>query len=160
MVPNCDADYSAEKCCTDRNGNGHCTRASEQTNGANTYCHPHQGAEKEIGSGRPRFGFETIHFEPPNGRRVSGERRGEADERVRCTRVLGSTRIASEDSSLRLLAMLWLRPLPLNPPRKTWWPHAPHAQPAGPFARACLTGGASAASEEAKPTNESAARAC
>jgi hypothetical protein len=28
-------------------------------------------------------------LQTPNGRRVSGERRGEADERVRCTRVLG-----------------------------------------------------------------------
>src|SRR5262245_28944796 len=27
---------------------------------------------------------------PPNGWRVSGERRAESDERVRCTRVLGS----------------------------------------------------------------------
>ena len=26
---------------------------------------------------------------PPNGLRVSGERGGEADERVRCTRMLG-----------------------------------------------------------------------
>jgi hypothetical protein len=26
---------------------------------------------------------------PPNGPRVSGERGGEADERVRCTRMLG-----------------------------------------------------------------------
>jgi hypothetical protein len=29
------------------------------------------------------------HFRLPNGRRVSGERRAEGDERVRCTRVLG-----------------------------------------------------------------------
>ena len=31
----------------------------------------------------------TRHLRPPNGLRVSGERGGEADERVRCTRMLG-----------------------------------------------------------------------
>ena len=31
----------------------------------------------------------------PNGQRISGERRAEGDERVRCMRVLGGTRIAS-----------------------------------------------------------------
>jgi hypothetical protein len=38
----------------------------------------------------------------PNGQRVSGERRGEADERVRCTRVLG-------DPTLRLLLAIKLK---------------------------------------------------
>jgi hypothetical protein len=31
----------------------------------------------------------TVTYLPPNGQRISGERGGEADERVRCMRVLG-----------------------------------------------------------------------
>ena len=33
--------------------------------------------------------FSSVVHESPNGWRVSGERRAEGDERVRCTRVLG-----------------------------------------------------------------------
>ena len=40
---------------------------------------------------------------PPNGLRVSGERGGEADERVRCTRMLGGpTTIVAFGLGLRL----------------------------------------------------------
>ncbi|MGC2183631.1 MAG: hypothetical protein WA637_10150, partial [Terriglobales bacterium] len=34
----------------------------------------------------------------PNGRRVSGERRAEGDERVRCTRALGGPFISSSSA--------------------------------------------------------------
>ena len=32
-------------------------------------------------------------FRPPNGWRVSGERRAEGDERVRCTRMMGGAHL-------------------------------------------------------------------
>lgn len=36
------------------------------------------------------------YFGPPNGQRISGERRAEGDERVRCMRVLGHPYSRSE----------------------------------------------------------------
>src|SRR5712691_7031237 len=40
---------------------------------------------------------------PPNGWRVSGERRAEGDERVRCTRVLGGSDAADSGYQARCL---------------------------------------------------------
>jgi hypothetical protein len=54
-----------------------------------------------------------------NGRRVSGERRGEADERVRCMRVSGATLKTSEFAPLR------------SPPRLAYRAKRPYAKAAG-----------------------------
>jgi hypothetical protein len=49
--------------------------------------------------GRPARVFKIVvqAHGPDNGRRVSGERRAEGDERVRCTRVLGGRLLVLQD---------------------------------------------------------------
>ena len=53
-------------------------------------------------------------FRPPNGQRISGERRAEGDERVRCMRVLGGRQV---HSSTRRLSAAAKRPRTAEPSR-------------------------------------------
>jgi hypothetical protein len=47
-----------------------------------------------------RHDWPTHTLVPPNGWRVSGERRAEGDERVRCTRMLGARVVTLTDKAL------------------------------------------------------------
>jgi hypothetical protein len=61
------------------NTNSICANAQSQ----DRYCDEHSAEEQSPSS-------DCAHSRsPPNGRRVSGSRRAEGEERVRCTRVLG-----------------------------------------------------------------------
>jgi len=61
-------------------------------------------------SGANTATLTTMVLPPPNGWRISGERRAEGDERVRCMRVLGSVAV-SQPAPARL-------PFKPTPPRR------------------------------------------
>ena len=111
----------------------------------------------------------------PNGLRISGERGGEADERVRCMRVLGDafshdcwTHDASHGCLLDLAQSRTRANAQLfrlhddtslqHPAGKPWSGRSRSVPSFLPTRR--LTGSASAASEEPKAMSESAACAC